>query len=58
MSNSVVVTERYTHLRPDLFADRELDTIPFDLRTGRAPGTAKNGAQTGPRRAGRPDRRR
>jgi len=55
---SVVVTERYTHLRPDLFADRELDTIPFDLRTGRAPGTPKNGAKTGPRRAGRPDKRR
>ena len=51
---SVVVTERYTHLRPDLFADRELDTIPFDLRTGRAPGTPKNGAKTGPRRSGRP----
>jgi len=33
---SVVVTERYTHLRTDLFADRELDAIPFDLRI-RAP---------------------
>jgi hypothetical protein len=31
---SVVVTERYTHLHPDLFADRELGTIAVDLRAG------------------------
>jgi len=46
----VVVTERYTHLRTDLFADRELDAIPFDLRV-RTPGNAENGAQMGPRTA-------
>jgi hypothetical protein len=46
----VVVTERYTHLRTDLFAERELDAIPFDLRV-RAPGNAENGAQMGPRMA-------
>jgi integrase len=31
---SVVVTERYVHLRPDLFAPRDLDTIPMDLGAG------------------------
>jgi integrase len=31
---SVVVTERYVHLRPDLFAQRDLDTIPLDLGAG------------------------
>ena len=33
---SVVVTERYTHLRPDLFAAKDLGTITLDL----APGSA------------------
>jgi len=33
-SNSVVVTERYIHLRPNLFAQRDLDTIPMDLGAG------------------------
>jgi hypothetical protein len=28
---SVVLTERYVHLRPDLFADRDLAAIPLDL---------------------------
>ncbi|HEU4385784.1 MAG TPA: tyrosine-type recombinase/integrase, partial [Anaeromyxobacteraceae bacterium] len=28
---SVVLTERYVHLRPDLFATRDLGTIPLDL---------------------------
>jgi integrase len=32
---SVVVTERYTHLRPDLFADRERSTIPLALNPQR-----------------------
>lgn len=31
---SVVVTEKYTHLRPDLFAQKDLGTIPLQL--GRA----------------------
>jgi hypothetical protein len=31
---SVVVTERYTHLRPDLFAARDLGTIALDLMPG------------------------
>jgi hypothetical protein len=43
---SVIVTERYTHLRTDLFAERELDAIPSDLRV-RAPGNAENGATAG-----------
>ena len=33
---SVVVTERYVHLRPDLFADRDLAAIPLDLDAGEA----------------------
>ncbi len=37
---SVVVTERYAHLRPDLFAERDLETIGVDLR----PGSAEPGA--------------
>ena len=31
---SVIVTERYTHLRPDLFAQSDLGTIPLSLRPG------------------------
>ena len=31
---SVIVTERYTHLRPDLFAARDLSTIPLSLKPG------------------------
>jgi integrase len=31
---SVVVTERYTHLRPDSFSDRDRATIAVDLRPG------------------------
>jgi integrase len=46
---SVIVTERYTHLRPDLFAERELDTIPFDLRAGRTAKTEQLGDKTGTR---------
>ncbi|MBI3180921.1 MAG: tyrosine-type recombinase/integrase [Myxococcales bacterium] len=42
---SVVVTERYTHLRPDLFADRELGAIAVDLRAG-APDPVRLGAKT------------
>ena len=41
---SVVVTERYTHLRPDLFAERELDTISFDLRSGRPAEPRRHGS--------------
>lgn len=33
---SVVMTERYVHLRPDLFADRDLAAIPLDLGVGKA----------------------
>jgi len=47
----VVVTERYTHLRTDLFADRELDAIPFDLRGGRTVKTEQLGDKTGTRKA-------
>jgi hypothetical protein len=32
--SSVVMTERYVRLRPDLFADDELSAIPLDLRAG------------------------
>src|SRR6185295_10855989 len=35
-----LVTERYAHLRTDLFAERELDAIPFDLHV-RASGIPK-----------------
>jgi integrase len=31
---SVVVTERYTHLRPDLFAERDLSILEVDLAPG------------------------
>lgn len=31
---SVVVTERYAHLRPDLFTARDLATIEIDLSPG------------------------
>ena len=31
---SVVVTERYTHLRTDLFAPKDLGTIALDLKAG------------------------
>jgi len=48
---SVVVTERYAHLRIDLFADRELDAIPFDLRGGRTVKTEQLGDKTGTRKA-------
>src|SRR2546428_12018027 len=36
---SVVMTERYAHLRPELFTQADLATIPIDLR--------KNGAKAG-----------
>src|SRR5207253_8826736 len=37
---SVVMTERYAHLRPDLFSRNDLATIAVDLRPGSAsPGT-------------------
>jgi len=45
---SVVVTERYTHLRPDLFADRERSTIPLALNPAAAPLRA-NWAEFGQR---------
>ena len=54
--HSVVVTERYTHLRPDLFADRERSTIPLALNPAAAPLRA-NWAEFGqrePRTASQP----
>lgn len=44
---SVVLTERYVHLRPDLFATRDLATIPLDLRAG---GTYRESAGATTRR--------
>jgi len=32
---SVVVTERYAHLKPEFFTARDLETIDLDLRPGR-----------------------
>ena len=46
--SSVVVTERYTHLRPDLFVDRERSTIPLALNPAAAPLRA-NWAEFGQR---------
>ena len=37
---SVVMTERYAHLRPDLFTPQDLGTITLDM----APGGAETGA--------------
>jgi integrase len=34
---SVVMTERYAHLRPDLFSEKDLATIQVDLRRGAKP---------------------
>ncbi len=48
---SVVMTERYAHLRPDLFVDEERAAIPLDL----TPGGAKP-AEIGQTTARRPDR--
>lgn len=48
---SVVMTERYAHLRPDLFVDEERAAIPLDL----APGSAEP-AEIGQTTASRPDR--
>lgn len=42
---SVVVTERYAHLRPDLFAQKDLGTIPLSF----AKGTGQFVAKTSPR---------
>ncbi len=33
---SVVMTERYAHLRPELFTQADLATIAIDLRPGSA----------------------
>jgi integrase len=47
---SVVVTERYAHLRPDLFTARDLATIELDLRSGASaptPFRAENGHEMG-----------
>jgi len=38
-------------LRIDVFAERELDTIPFDLRGGRTVKTEQLGDKTGTRKA-------
>ncbi len=43
---SVVMTERYVHLRPDLFADDQLGAIPLDLSPGAA-DPVQLGAKTG-----------
>ncbi len=32
----VIVTERYAHLKPDLFAQRDFGTITLDLKAGGA----------------------
>ncbi len=45
---SVVLTERYVHLRPDLFAARDLATIPLQLGAGEAV-PVQLGAKTGTR---------
>jgi len=37
---SVVMTERYAHLRPDLFTPQDLGTITLDM----APGGSETGA--------------
>jgi hypothetical protein len=49
---SVVVTERYAHLKPELFTARDLGTLALDLRAGAAevaPLTAdgQGGVETG-----------
>jgi integrase len=60
---SVIVTERYAHLRPDLFAPKDLDTIAVDLAAGSARPTSLPTAETratgtsdphGPRTSRRP----
>jgi integrase len=43
---SVLVTERYSHLRPDLFAQRDFGTIALDLKAGGG-GTALQGRDCG-----------
>ena len=51
--HSVVMTERSVHLRPDLFAERDLAAIPLDL----GPGVAvpvQIGANLGPANEARP----
>jgi hypothetical protein len=51
---SVVVTERYTHLRPDLFGARDLGTITLDLGAGAAVPVPL-GAETGPTPSRKPE---
>jgi hypothetical protein len=49
---SVTMTERYAHLRPDLFPVEDLATVAVDLRPGRAkPGTIGHQTGTGARKA-------
>lgn len=36
---SVVMTERYAHLRPDLFSDKDLSTLALDMSPGAFVGT-------------------
>ncbi len=44
--HSVVLTERYVHLRPDLFAERDLVTIQLDLGAGGS-GSVELGPHSG-----------
>jgi len=34
---SVIVTERYAHLEPELFSAKDMAALPIDLRGTRAP---------------------
>lgn len=53
---SVVMTERYTHLRPDLFAARDLGTIALDLRPGSAGELGRDWADRAEKDAASPRR--
>jgi integrase len=48
---SVVVTERYAHLRPELFTAKDLATVSVDLTPGGAPPTPVDSAKDGQRMA-------
>jgi integrase len=48
---SVVMTERYAHLRPELFTAADLATIQVDLRAGAADVAGAIGPKTGQRAA-------
>jgi integrase len=52
---SVVVTERYAHLRPELFTAKDLATVSVDLTPGGAPPTRVDVAKDGRCLAGAAD---